>query len=143
MSDGNEKLYDFKARSDEAGLLCEDPSLTVQSDSIDADINTIVYRYGITGRMPDNIRLPSYQDYDEVFDFSTAQRRVLDAEDEFMRIPADVRARFSNDPAQFFNYATNPANYDGLVELGLAKARSPDPALAPVPVPVPAATPTA
>jgi len=127
MSDGNEKLYDFKARSDETATECKDPSLTVQSDAVDADINTIVKRYGITGQMPQALRLPEYSDYEDVFDFHSAQLAILEGEKQFMSLPADIRAKFENDAGQFFSYAANPDNIDGLRELGLAKPLAPAP----------------
>ena len=36
FADGNDKHYDFAVRSAEAGLVCNDPSLTVQSQMEDA-----------------------------------------------------------------------------------------------------------
>lgn len=123
MKDGNEKLYDYKKASEASALMCDDPSLTVQADMEDADINTIVRRFHITGEMPVSVRLPEYQDYEDVFDFQSAQNAILEAERTFMSIPADVRAKFDNDPQLFLEFAQNPENYDGLVELGLAKER--------------------
>lgn len=127
MSDGNEKLYNFKKRSDESGLECKDPSLTVQSDAVDADINTIVRRFGITGKLPDNFRLPQYGDFDDVDDFLSAQIAIAEGQSEFMKIPAEVRARFDNDPAKFHDFAIDPDNFGSLVELGLATAPLPEP----------------
>lgn len=138
MSDGNELIYNFKERSDASGLDCKDPSLTVQADAVDADINVIVRRYGITGKLPESFRLPTYQDYEDVFDFQTAQLAIVDANTEFMKIPAEVRAKFDNDPGLFLDYASNPSNFDGLVELGLAK-RSEPVAVEPPPVETPPA----
>lgn len=118
--DGNEQLYNLKKRSDEAGLLCLDPTLTVQADKEDADINTIVARFRLTGRMPENLAPPTYQDYDGVFDFQSAQNAILEAEASFMAMPWDVRRRFDNDPQQFLAFAVDPANVDAMVEMGLA-----------------------
>ena len=121
MSDGNEKLYKFKQRSDDTATFCKDPSLTVQADAIDADINVIVKRFGITGMMPQAVRLPEYSDYEDVFDFHSAQLAILEGERQFMALPADVRAKFDNDAGKFFDIAANPDNIDYLRELGLAK----------------------
>jgi len=123
MSDGNELIYDFKKRSDAAGLVCEDPSRTVQADSVDADINVIVRRFGLTGKLPEALHLPSYADYDDVFDFHSAQLAILEGEREFMSIPAEIRAEFDNDPGLFFRFASNPDNIDALRDLGLAKPK--------------------
>ena len=121
MSDGNEKIYDFVRRSADAGLVCSDPSLAVQSARDDADINTIVRRFGLTGTLPQSLRLPEYGDYDAVYDYHSAQLAIVQADREFMTIPAEIRAKFDNDPGSFFLYAADPANIDGLREMGLAK----------------------
>jgi len=124
MSDGNELLYNFKKRSDESGLVCpEGEGRTVQSDLQDADINVIVARFGITGKIPENFRLPSYEDYDEVFDFHSAQLAILDGEREFMRLPADIRKQFDHDAGAFLDFAANPDNIDALRDMGLAKPK--------------------
>lgn len=112
--------YDTKAASDETALECKDPSLAVQSDMQDADINVIVARFGITGQMPQNIRVPQYVDYDEVFDFRSAMDVINDATKQFMSLPAGVRARFNNDPQSFLEFATDPGNVDEMVQMGLA-----------------------
>ena len=134
--DGNEKLYDFVARSNASALVCEDPSLTVQSDSVDADINVIVARFGITGKMPENVRLPQYGDFDGVTSYLDAMLVMERADKEFMSLPAEVRAKFDNDPSVFHDIAANPENIDYLRELGLAKAKEvdilPEPAIPPV-----------
>ncbi|WNK12497.1 MAG: internal scaffolding protein [Microvirus sp.] len=135
MRDGNEALYDFKKRSDESGLICKDPSLTVQADLEDSDINVIIARFNITKEMPTSVRLPEFADYEDVFDFQTAQNALIDAENQFMAMPAKVRKVFDNDPQAFFEYAINPENYDGLVELGLAKERIKEDTPAPVVTP--------
>lgn len=120
MSDGNDKQYDLVARSKASALSCDDPSLTVQSDMEDADINVIVRRFGVTGELVGGVRLPSYADYDQVFDFRTAQQALIDARDAFMELPARLRARFDNDPQQFLEFVVDPANVDEAVALGLA-----------------------
>ncbi|WNK14769.1 MAG: internal scaffolding protein [Microvirus sp.] len=126
MIDGNEKLYDLKARSDAAGLLCTDPSKTVQSDAEDADINTIVRRFGLTGTMPQGLKVPEYGDYDLVSDFHSALIAVEEARVNFMAMPANVRAEFGNDPGSFLHFASDPANIDALRDLGLAKPKPVD-----------------
>lgn len=103
------------------GLRCEDPSLTQQSQAEDADINVLVRRFGLTGQIPASVRLPVYQDFDEVFDFATAQRAVLQARRDFEAIPAEIRARFNNDPQAFLEFVSDGKNLPELRKLGLAK----------------------
>ena len=51
--------YSMDAVSEETGLECKDPSKTVQADKDDADINTIVKRFGLGMALPQGVRLPS------------------------------------------------------------------------------------
>jgi len=120
--DGNEKLYDFVARSKSASLLCLDPSRTVQSEMNETDINVIVKRFNVSGEMPiAHGRIPNqYIDVDGELDFATAYELVQDAERAFMEYPASFRAKFENDPIAFADWATDPANIGELRELGLA-----------------------
>lgn len=118
------------------GLACVKPSKTQQSFKEDADINTIVRRFGLTGKLPDNVRMPEYADYNDVFDFQTAMNTMMEAEREFMKLPSDIRRRFENDPQQLLEFVSNDANYDEAVKIGLVKAKAPPP---PPPEPAPPA----
>jgi Chlamydia-phage Chp2 scaffold (Chlamy_scaf) len=124
MKDGNEKLYDFVSRSDEGALKCDPDvlaSLTVQSEAEDADINTIVRRFGITGGMPDNPVVPSFVDYDEIFDYQTARNAIVKAEEMFLEYPAELRARFNNSPQLFLEFCSDKENLKEMQKLGLLR----------------------
>lgn len=112
--------YDTDEVSNETGLRCEDLSLTQQHQKDEADINTIVKRFGLTGQLPTNVRVPTYGDFTGVSDFQTAMNAVNMAEASFMTMPADVRARFENDPAKFVDFCSDPSNADEMIKLGLA-----------------------
>ena len=43
-------------------------------------------------------------DFTNIPDFHTAMNLVRQAQEEFVRIPADVRARFNNDPGRFMEF---------------------------------------
>lgn len=120
MKDGNEKLYDFVARSHETALECLDASKAVQADMQDADINVIVYRYGVTGVMPDNVRVPTFGDFTHIVDYRTALEAIQEAEENFLQMPANVRARFENNPQLFLEFCTDANNLKEMVDLGLA-----------------------
>lgn len=111
--------YDRDAVSLETGLLCEDKSLAQQQFADDADINTIVRRFNLTGQLPDNVRAPQYADFEEVYDFQTAMNAIRSAEESFMAMPANVRSRFYNDPHRFVEFCSDPANMDEARKLGL------------------------
>lgn len=111
--------YDTDLVSDETGLECDDPSLAVQSEAEDADINTIVKRFGLTGQMPEGVRLPSYGDFTGIVDYRDALAALREADDSFLQYPAHIRARFENDPAKFAEFVLNPANKQSLIDLGI------------------------
>lgn len=95
-------------------------SLTVQEHAEDADINVIVKRFGITGVMPQNHRVPEYGDYTGVNDYRSAIEAVRAADEHFMAMPAEVRARFENDPQRFMDFCAVPDNLNEMRKLGLA-----------------------
>jgi len=106
---------------EDPGLACVLPSLAVDSLREESDINTIVRRFGLTGRMPSDIRLPTYQNFlDAPDDYRGALDAIRAADASFNRLPAAVRARFENDPAQFVDFCSDPANLPALQEMGLA-----------------------
>lgn len=112
--------YDPDMVSFETGLECLEPGRTQQHQAEEADINTIVRRFGVTGKLPENVRAPTYADFDEIVDFQSAQNAIIQARDSFMRMPAGIRARFDNDPGAFVDFCSDEANRDELVKLGLA-----------------------
>lgn len=120
--------YDMDIVSRETGLLCEDESLAVQSAKEETDINTIVRRFGLTGELPGDVDMPQSGDYAGVGDFHAAMNVVRKAQEEFLRVPADVRARFQNDPQRFTDFFNDPDNQEEAIRLGLATRK-------PVPVP--------
>lgn len=101
-------------------VVCEDPSLAIQSQKDEADINTIVRNFGVTGTVRGPAVLPTYGDFTGVDDYRSALEAVKAAQDAFASLPATVRERFHNDPGAFLEYAENPANVEGLREMGLA-----------------------
>lgn len=115
--------YDPVAACEECCVDDWGPTKTHQSMAEDADINTIMRRFGQTGRLPDDLRTPTYADYDQVLDYHSAMNAVADANSQFMKLPPAIRARFDNDPGKFLDYASDPENIDGLRDMGLAKAK--------------------
>lgn len=116
------------------GIAFTGVSLTVQAGAEETDINTIVKRFGITGKMPENVRVPLAGDFTDAFDFRTAMDGINEANRSFAAMPAEVRARFGNDPATFVDFCTKVgtdgslANLDEMRKLGLAvPAKVPDP----------------
>lgn len=126
--------YDMNAASDESALSCLDESLAVQSARDESDINSIVRRFGLTGELPGDIDMPQSGDYTGAGDFHSAMNVVRAAQEEFLRVPADIRARFQNDPQVFSDFFNSPDNQEEAIRLGLA-TRKPVP-VAPEPMAV-------
>lgn len=112
--------YDADKVSDETGLFCEDPSLAVQEQAHEADINNILKNYGITGKLPENVRVPSFGDFTEITDYREALMAIEGARDSFMKLPSSFRAELQNDPQLFIEFCANKDNLPRMRELGLA-----------------------
>lgn len=101
------------------------PTRTKQAFKDQCDINNILKRYEKTGVLPvaDN-GTGKYGDFSEVVDYQGALNQVIAAQSAFGGLSAKIRARFSNDPAEFLKFAEDPKNEDALVEMGLATRRA-------------------
>ena len=113
--------YDTDAASNESGLACEEPSLAQQHFKEECDINTILQKFNITGMLPQSTLSPRYGDFSGIGDYHTALNRVLAAQDEFEALPAQIRARFNNDPAQLIEFLQDENNRPEAEDLGLVE----------------------
>lgn len=132
----NGEPYDPVARSRATALTCSDPSLTRQDQEAQANINNIVKAFGVTGKLPIVPNLPEYGDFtDAPSSYQDALARLEQAEDAFYTVPSDIRAKFNNNPAEFFD-AVHRASKEDLKAWGLSP---PDPEPIPAPAPPPEA----
>lgn len=98
------------------------PSRTRQEFQDECDINKIMARYQKTGVLQHvNRNEPQYIDFTGAPDFMSAMNLMHEASDAFARLPAQVRKRFHNDPAEFVEFAENAENIQQLRDWGLAK----------------------
>jgi phage internal scaffolding protein len=111
--------YDKDAASNESGLACEEPSLAQQHHKDECDINNILRQFNITGLLPESPLSPRYGDFTGISDYHTAMNRVIAVQDEFELLPAQIRARFNNDPAELIQFLDDGNNRSEAVELGL------------------------
>jgi len=102
-------------------------TLTRQEFKSECDLGAIIKRFQrtpegreILSRLPTNSG-GQYLDVTDVPDFRAARDAVNRANASFMALPAVVRKRFSNDPAEFMDFCADPANLPELRKLGLAK----------------------
>lgn len=111
--------YDREAASLAAGFACADDSRTQQQFKDECDINVLVRRFGLTGVMPTNPRIPMQGDFTGVSDYQSAVNAVREAMDGFMELTADVREYFKNDPQNLLRFMQDAGNRDKAMELGL------------------------
>lgn len=102
------------------------PSLTKQAFKDECDINVIMRRFR---KVQGEDFLNRYQgyldgqfgDFSDVQDYRTAIDQIQQARGVFEALPAKVRSRFANDPAQFLDFVHNPANRDEMIQMGLVE----------------------
>lgn len=112
------------------------PSRAKQEYREETDVNKIMARFRTTGQLTHLRKTgPQYMDCTVVPDFGTMYLKVRHAEDVFMSLPARVRARFENDPGQFYAFLQDDRNYDEAVQLGLVKKKEEPKAHEPTPKP--------
>lgn len=108
----------------------DEPSLTQQHFAEECDINNIVEKYMITGILGDPLGegscLPQYVDCTTVEDFHAAQTIIAHASQAFDLLPASLRKRFNNDPAQLLAFLEDESNREEAVKLGLVDHKEPD-----------------
>lgn len=112
--------YDTDKASRETGIACtEEEGRTQQQFKDECDINVIVERFGLTGQLPENPRVPVSGDFTGIQDFQTAMNMVREAQEAFMEFPAEIRAEFDNDPGKMIAFVENEKNRERALEMGL------------------------
>lgn len=67
-----------------------------------------------------------YGDVSNVEDYQTSKNKVIAADKAFKKLPAAVRSRFKNDPAELFAFLDNASNLEEAKKLGLIEIPQPD-----------------
>lgn len=119
--------YDPVEEHDHCGIEFTMPSLTVQDEKDETDINYIVNKYAdgqkgiMTLDLGDSSQYAYLQFGDATLpgDYSTALELVSGVREEFYSLPAYVRAKFGHDPMNFINRLNDPATLEYLQREGL------------------------
>jgi phage internal scaffolding protein len=119
--------YDPVEEHDHCGIEFTMPSLAVQDEKDETDINYIVNKYAdgqkgiMTLDLGDSSQYAYLQFGDATLpgDYSTALELVSGVREEFYSLPAYVRARFGNDPMDFIEQLNNPETLEYLQQQGL------------------------
>ena len=115
-----------------------DPSRTKQSFLEEADINNIMRKYINTGVLPVGDRKPTYGDFSSGAEYQDLQNQLIQAQQEFELLPADIRDRFGNSPEAMIDFLSDPENEAEAIAIGLiADPDAADPDPDPVPDPEP------
>lgn len=104
-------------------------SLTAQEYKDESDINVILKRY-VAG---DNTVVRSsgvFADVSALGDFQTQLEVVRRATEDFAALPADIRARFGNDPAALVAFLSDNSHDEEAIALGLKVRPDVQPSLA-------------
>lgn len=112
--------YDRSEVSRETGSVNEMEDMCKQSFKDECDINTIVKRFNVTGLLPQSAKVPRYDLFENVIDFHTAMNAIAEARESFDMLPAEVRAKFQNDPGKFVDFCSKKENLPEMRKLGLA-----------------------
>lgn len=99
-------------------------SLTRQSEAGATDINKIMAKYEKTGVLPHTNRQQFFADVSTMGDYRTALDNIRTADEAFMELPAQLRARFENDAAIFLDFCSDPTNREEMVNLGLIEDKT-------------------
>lgn len=124
--------YDPVEEHDHFGIEFTMPSLTVQDEKDETDINYIVNKYAdgqkgiMTLDLGDSSQYAYLQFGDATLpgDYSTALELVSGVREEFYSLPAKVRAKFGHDPMNFIDQLNNPETLEYLKQQGLYGDRS-------------------
>lgn len=112
------------------GELVKEPSRTKQSFKDECDINNIVKSFRTVQdiiNLTEQSRKGVYTDLPEPFEYQDGLNTVIQAEAAFNALPAKLRTRFENNPREFLEFMSDPANQEEMIKLGLATDKRPPP----------------
>lgn len=99
----------------------KEPSRTQQHMKDECDINKIIKRWSKTGVLDHVNSAPARYEFCPRVDYQESLDLCLRAEEQFSRLPANIRDRFRNDIPSFLDFVQDPNNYDEGVKLGIFK----------------------
>lgn len=105
---------------------CETPSCTRQEFKKSCDLAQVLKRFAMTPEGKESLAMAQghaetcqFFDVSSGMTFHTAQSLIADSRASMARLPAEVRARFGNDPAAYLDFVSDPASAPQLREWGL------------------------
>lgn len=103
-----------------------EPSLTQQQYKDECDVNNIMKKYKATGLVSHlNKKIGKYADMSSVKDYQTMLDTVIEAQQAFDSLDAELRYRFRNDPGELISFLADEKNYEEALKLGLVNEKAP------------------
>lgn len=92
----------YELRPNRGTKCTKEEDRTRQSEALGADINLLIKKYEQTGMLPER-REGQFLDISAMPTYQVALEQVARAREVFMKLPAEVRAVFENDPARLLD----------------------------------------
>lgn len=112
----------FDTYEEKQGIIFKEPTMTVQSEKDNCDINVIMNRYATCGTpLPyrtDGVQ-PVYADVSELGDYMENYQRCKQAEEMFNNLPSALRKELDNNPANLLSFIQDEKNKERCYEYGL------------------------
>lgn len=128
-------IYD--TYQEKKGIEFSEPTMTIQSEKDNCDINVIMNRYATCGT-PLPVRQdmqPVYADVSELGDYMDNYNRCKQAEEMFNNLPSALRKELDNNPANLLPFIQDKANESRCIEYGLINKPITEASQAPVVAP--------
>ncbi len=101
-------------------------SMCQVSDAKQADIHHIMRQFERTGVLNHSAQHEgTYGDFLNLPDYTDAQIQIAEARSMFETVPASIRAKHNNNPAQFVDWMMNPDNREAMLEQGFTDTHLP------------------
>jgi len=105
--------------------LNEQPSMTDQSFKDEVNVNNIINKFNRTGQISHLAKKSGmYADLSTIEDLHSSLTQVVQAQEAFDSLPAELRRRFGNSPVEMVNFLQDPSNDQEAVKLGLKQYQS-------------------
>ena len=112
----------FDTYEEKQGIIFKEPTMTIQSEKDNCDINVIMNRYATCGT-PLPVRTdgvePVYADVSELGDYMENFQRCKQAEEMFNALPSALRKELDNNPANLIPFIQDKKNESRCIEYGL------------------------
>lgn len=129
-------IYD--TYKEKQGIIFKEPTMTIQSEKDNCDINVIMNRYATCGTpLPyrtDGVQ-PVYADVSELGDYMENFQRCKQAEEMFNALPSALRKELDNNPANLIPFIQDEKNKERCYEYGLLNKPAVEAPQAPVVAP--------